>query len=552
MDKRKKIFAKKIVVTSLIVSAAMVVAHNRGDVDMRFDGPSANQARASESLEVNPAIKPAIYVSPLSAETLRNREFSIESQCGASWDAQQVESYDGASGPAQSFVSRHETRVGYHVDVGCSGTLISDDLFLSAGHCGYAVGHRVRFDYQNSPQGILRAQKEFTVAQVLEQENNTSWDYSIVRLNGSPGREFGHANIAATDPANGSRLTIIGHPAGRPKEIHAGPLLDYASAVGSSWFRHQVDTVGGNSGSGVLNDDGELIGVHTNAGCNVSVPIQGNSAMRMTSLVTRSPILQSLTRNRILWRNTNGNVSLWLTNAVGDLISGREYAPGNEWTTLGMTENRILWRHNDSRAVLWVLDETGNITGSITHGPYPGWTPVSYANNRIVWRHNDGRVSLWNVDSNGNLISGKEYGPYAGWVAASYGNNRLLWRTESSGQAWLWQLDDADNFVNATAHTISAGWSVQTYNNGEMFWRHSDGTAAIWSMNRAGQRLTSVSYGPHSNWTPMSLGDRKLLWRNTDGSASYWTVNSDGAFKDVRTHGPYAGWTPMLTAGITR
>ena len=40
-----------------------------------------------------------------------------------------------------------------------------------------------------------------------------------------------------------------------------------ASGIGDNWFRHQADSLGGSSGSGVIGADGLLVGVHTNAGC---------------------------------------------------------------------------------------------------------------------------------------------------------------------------------------------------------------------------------------------------------------------------------------------
>ncbi|AUX38969.1 uncharacterized protein SOCE26_003500 [Sorangium cellulosum] len=218
----------------------------------------------------------------------------LESQCGSSWDVQDVERYDGSLGISRQWVMDRQGAVGYHVDVGCSGTLVSSDLFLSAGHCEYQVGHRVRFNYQNAPDGVRRPTQDHEVVEVVEQENGSGWDYAIVRLADSPGSRFGSTPIAAVDPAAGSLAVVIQHPAHVPKVIHAGPVLDYASASGVNWFRHQVDTAEGSSGAGVLSADGVLVGVHTSAGCNPGAPVYGNSAMRMSRLVERSPTLKRL------------------------------------------------------------------------------------------------------------------------------------------------------------------------------------------------------------------------------------------------------------------
>ena len=48
--------------------------------------------------------------------------------------------------------------------------------------------------------------RDFAVTAVVEQELTASWDYAIVRLAGSPGRTYGHAQIAAVDPPAGSTV----------------------------------------------------------------------------------------------------------------------------------------------------------------------------------------------------------------------------------------------------------------------------------------------------------------------------------------------------------
>jgi V8-like Glu-specific endopeptidase len=242
-----------------------------------------------------------------------------KSQCGGSWDVQDVESYNGTLGVSQAFVARQQRHVGYHVGPGCSGTLISNDLFLSAGHCGYQAGDVVRFNYQDAPNGTPRATTDFTVTAVVEQVADGTWDYAIVRLAGEPGRTFGFAKIAPTDPPAGTLMTIIGHPNRVPKVVHAGQLLDYSSSIGANWFRHQVDTVGGSSGSGVLNTAGQLVGVHTNAGCRTTAPIEGNSAIRMSRLVEQSTTLRNLVRGSMLISDSNTGLAI---NALGGAHHG--------------------------------------------------------------------------------------------------------------------------------------------------------------------------------------------------------------------------------------
>ncbi len=256
----------------------------------------------------------------------------LESICGATDDSQPVEQYDGTLGVTTTFVAVHQRAVGQlqwnnnlaalYTSPGnvsgvrwCTGTLISNDLLLSAGHCfdqsggGWtrpadnttgatipsaeiATNMHVNFNYQVDPTGVLRTEQSYPILSLVEYRLG-GLDFSIVRLGGNPGATWGFTPVAATDAATGDMLCIIGHPAGWPKRIEAGPCLNVA---GTTITYDDIDTLGGNSGSGVLRaSDGRLVGVHTNGGCGPRSPgVGSNSGVRITSITAQSPTLQSL------------------------------------------------------------------------------------------------------------------------------------------------------------------------------------------------------------------------------------------------------------------
>jgi V8-like Glu-specific endopeptidase len=258
----------------------------------------------------------------------------LEEICGLEDDSQPVEQYNGALGVTTGFVATHQSAVGQlqwndnlasiYTNPGdvsgrrwCSGTMISNDLFLTAGHCFDQTGGgwqrprvngtsniissaeiaqnmHVNFNYQNDPLGNLRAETSFAVTQLVECRLG-GIDFAIIRLAGNPGVTWGRATISRTDAVAGQMLCIIGHPAGMPKRIEAGPAL---APVGNLIRYDDIDTLGGNSGSGVLRaNDGRIVGVHTNGGCGPSSPnaSDANLGQRIAAVIAASPTLQALT-----------------------------------------------------------------------------------------------------------------------------------------------------------------------------------------------------------------------------------------------------------------
>jgi V8-like Glu-specific endopeptidase len=196
--------------------------------------------------------------------------------CGTKDDSQFVNDYRGNLGPTKAFVKAHqgpvgamETTAGATSSKFCSGTMISADLFITAGHCADSttVGEFVAFNYERAAgSATLLAQSHFRISAVVEDALG-GLDYAILRLEGKPGNIFGITPIRTSPLSIGEAATIIGHPAGKPKMIESGTISGFS---GDYAQYGNIDTLGGNSGSGMLDANGNLVIIHTNGGCTRS------------------------------------------------------------------------------------------------------------------------------------------------------------------------------------------------------------------------------------------------------------------------------------------
>jgi hypothetical protein len=254
--------------------------------------------------------------------------FDNETICGPVDRSQDVERYDGTLGPTIDFVARYRGPTGqiqwndipdsaFPADAPsnqfvknvkwCTGTLIRNDMFLTAAHClapqtglhgWFTPVHQVKggatpytptelaplmhinFNYEiDVATGYPRVPDVYPVLRLLEYQGpigrSGSIDYAILQLgtgaNGTPSQHYGNMqyDVSKVSLSNATVLTVIQHPSGNPKRVAAGNKIRVSTDL-QQLFYGDVDTLDGSSGSGVIDQRGRLIGVHTDGGCTAT------------------------------------------------------------------------------------------------------------------------------------------------------------------------------------------------------------------------------------------------------------------------------------------
>ncbi|MDX6768610.1 MAG: serine protease [Elusimicrobiota bacterium] len=142
----------------------------------------------------------------------------------------------------------------------CSGSLVAPDVIMTAGHCvrseSACQGTKFVFGFGVKSQGVMPssvgADDVYSCKKLIAQTLvGNGADFALIRLDRPvTGRAPLRFNRGG-DPANGTPLVVIGHPAGLPTKIAGGAKVRDASPNG--YFVANLDTYGGNSGSAVFN-----------------------------------------------------------------------------------------------------------------------------------------------------------------------------------------------------------------------------------------------------------------------------------------------------------
>lgn len=195
-------------------------------------------------------------------------------------------------GPADDRVLSDDPKIGRAVAKintkgGCSITLISDSCAVTAGHCREVLF----FAEFNVPLSNSEGEAQHPALEdiyeidrrTLKYEHGMISDWAVFKLKPNtitgllPGAVQGYYPVSFQRPKVGQTVRITGYGTDRDhpernvvQQTNTGKIKK-AGSLFSAKIEHTVDTMPGNSGSSIiLENTGEIIGVHTNGGCTAN------------------------------------------------------------------------------------------------------------------------------------------------------------------------------------------------------------------------------------------------------------------------------------------
>jgi trimeric autotransporter adhesin len=328
----------------------------------------------------------------------------------------------------------------------------------------------------------------------------------------------------------------------------------------------------GVSGDGIPATSAELfgpLGVAVDTFGNLFIADGQSNRIRKVGSRSRSDFNSDGTTD-ILWRDSAGNVSMWLLN--GYTITDNRFIANiwSDWKIVGTGDfnadgkTDILWRDAAGNMAIWMMDGTTVTSNSIIGTAPTGSTVAGIADfnadgkSDILWRGANGDVAMWLMNGYTVTNSSSSFivNIWPDWTIVGTGDFNgdgkadILWR-DTAGNMAVWQMDGtaAFGFGNIgnmpTSSSIAAVADFNGNGRADILWHDTSGNIAIWMMN--GYTITNSTTFIANIWTGWAIvgtgdfnGDGKadILLRDPAGNIAIWmmdgaTVSSYGSMGNV-------------------
>ncbi len=261
------------------------------------------------------------------------------------------------------------------------------------------------------------------------------------------------------------------------------------------------------------------------------------------------------TKSDIAWRDTSGDVAIWLMNGAQVATSAGLGTVDTIWSIVGQHDfdgdgkRDLLWRDTGGNTAVWFMNGASVVSAALVGNVPTIWTVAGTADFNgdgqadILWRDTSGNTAIWLMQG-AQIISTGGLGIVspATWTVVGTGdfdgNGKadILWG-DTSGDLAIWFMNGVSVAGVSSVATLPAIWSVVGTGDfdgdgkSDILFRDTSGNMAIWLMN--GAQISAVGgFGPvPATFSVAATGDfdgdgkSDILWRDNGGNVAVWFMN---------------------------
>ena len=298
--------------------------------------------------------------------------------------------------------------------------------------------------------------------------------------------------------------------------------------------------------------------------CAASVAVAGIGTL-VSNKLAQTHDFNGDGKSDVLWRDTIGDVGIWLMNGSQILVGGSFNTVPLNWSIVGQRDFNgdgkadVLWRDTVGDVGIWLMNGTQIVQGGSFSSLPLSWSIVGTGDFNgdgkadILWRDTSGNVGIWLMNGTTITQAGVIGQMPAGWVVAgSDMKGDIFWRNTVTGEVVMWLMNGMTIAQSLSFGSVTLNWSIVGVGdfdgNGseDILWRDTAGDVAMWLMNGT-QIMSSVGIANvTTNWNIAQTGDYNgdgksdILWFDNVGNVGLWfmngsTVSSGFAFANVGT-----------------
>jgi glucose/arabinose dehydrogenase len=260
------------------------------------------------------------------------------------------------------------------------------------------------------------------------------------------------------------------------------------------------------------------------------------------------------TKSDIAWRDTSGDVAVWLMNGAQVAATAGLGTVANTWSIVGQHDfdgdgkRDLLWRDTSGNIAIWFMNGTSVASTALVGNIPTTWTVTGTADFNgdgqadILWRDGSGNTAIWLMQG-AQIMSTGGLGnvPSATWSVSATGDfdgdgrADILWR-DSSGNLAIWFMNGVSIATTSGVGNLPLIWSVVGTGDfdgdgkTDVLLRDTNGDTAVWLMNGA-QIAAAAVLGTVTTFAVAATGDfdgdgkSDVLWRDGSGNIAMWFMN---------------------------